>query len=240
MGAIDSAVVDLPEAVARASLVVICTPVESVPQYVELSLRHAPDAGLVTDVGSTKAGIVTEVARRLSGPDESRRHGRFVGSHPLAGSQRAGVEHAQADLFEGRTVIVTPTGLEPAEHVDAIQGFWESLGAKAIRHSPAVHDQAVAAISHLPHLAAAALAAATPAQWLSLAATGWLDTTRVASGDVEMWRQIFAANRACVLQSFDQFLQVLGHCREALERGDDRELVRWLLVGKKVHDAVGD
>jgi len=240
LGAIDEWSTELDAAVGPANLVIVCTPIESVAQYVCQTLeRIGPDA-LVTDVGSTKAGIVAEVARRLGAPADAARRARFIPSHPLAGGERAGVQFSQADLFEGRTVIVTPSGEETATHRVAVQSFWRSLGARVVEQTPVEHDQIVAAISHVPHLAASALAASTPAPTLPFAAAGWMDTTRVAAGDVELWRQIFAANRANVIESLDAFIQALVACREALQRGDDDTLVHWLQAGKRNRDAVGN
>lgn len=239
-GAIDQGTTDLPEAVANANLVVVCTPVELVAEHVCRVLEHLPAHGLVTDVGSTKAGIVADVEKRLDAKDLSARRGRFVPSHPLAGGERAGVQFAQADLFERRTVIVTPTGAETAADRTAVVDFWKALGGRVVEQSPDQHDQVVAAISHVPHLAASALAAATPTSWLSFVGMGWLDTTRVASGDVELWRQIFAANRHNVITSLDAFQQALAACRQALEQGDDELLVHWLQAGKRNRDAVGN
>lgn len=240
LGVIDEADSSLTAALSSASLVVVCTPVAAVAEYVELALRAAPDDALVTDVGSTKAGIVAEVDRRLAQPADAQRRARFVASHPLAGSERAGVRFSSPDLFANRTVVMTPSGVEAPEHLDSVETLWRSLGSRVVRQTPSAHDQAVAAISHVPHLAASALAAATPMEWLELVATGWLDTTRVAAGDVELWRQILAANRLPVLESLDRYLAALHACRDALAQGDDLELVRWLQRGKQVRDAVGN
>ena len=186
----------------------------------------------------------------------------FVGSHPLAGSEKSGPEFADPNLFEGCVTVVTPT--EPrgtgisarldgdgqecpsysrgplpfAASVEAVESFWRSLGARVLRMSPDEHDRAVAEISHLPHLLASALAAAADPQDLILAAGGWRDTTRVAAGDVELWRQIFCENRRHVLQSLGRFEKVLSAFRQALEGNDPAELVRLLQLGKSNRDSV--
>ena len=135
---------------------------------------------------------------------------RFVGSHPLAGDHRTGPEHARADLFEGRTVVVTPTEHTRPAAVTEVSGFWQSLGANVTTMTPAKHDAALAMTSHLPHLVAVALAAATPAEFLPLTASGWRDTTRIAGGDPKLWQPIFAANREHVLDALDMMSQTLG------------------------------
>lgn len=237
LGAIDVAEPDFARAVGSASLIVVCTPVERVAEQACEALRLAPPDALVTDVGSTKAEILSRIDGRL-GDSPLRR--RFIGSHPIAGSERTGVQAASADLFVGRTAIVTPTGVEADSEVARIEQFWQSLGAKTTRQSPAEHDRAFAALSHLPHLAAAALAAATPEALLPLAGSGWRDTTRVALGDVELWRQIFASNRAELLGALDRYLETLAACRRALAAADDAELVRWLTIGRDFRNAVGN
>ena len=135
------------------------------------------EGALITDVGSTKAGIVAA----LDGP--LPRGVRFVGSHPLAGSEKTGVQHAKADLFDDRLVVVTPGKSTAEADVAAICDFWSSLSARVVRMSPEEHDAAVAAISHLPHAVACVLAEATESAQIPLAASGWRDTTRIAAGD---------------------------------------------------------
>lgn len=231
LGAIDEGVLDLEAAVREAQLVVVCTPVETVAGMVLQSLRHMPSDAFITDVGSTKRGIVDQVfaANRDAGVDWTR----FIPSHPLAGSERSGVEHAKAELFQDKTVIVTPTGCESSAGRVAVSKFWRALGARVCEQSPDQHDRTVSAISHLPHLIASLLAALTPDDALPFVASGWLDTTRIAAGDVELWRQIFAENRRHVGESLDEFIRVLTTCRDALRQGDDRELTRWLDEGKR-------
>jgi prephenate dehydrogenase len=124
-----------------------------------------------------------------------------------------------------------------------ITGFWEALGANVLTMPPAEHDAALAATSHLPHILAAALAAATPEKLLPLAASGWRDTTRVAAGDPQLWQPIFATNRSHVLTAMDRFATVLAALREALDQNDTEQLLRILEQARNVkskHDALGD
>jgi prephenate dehydrogenase len=157
----------------------------------------------------------------------------------LAGSEKTGVQFARADLLEGRVVVVTPTRRSRADDVVRVEQFWGSLGTQVLRKTPQAHDQAVAATSHLPHVLASLLAAATPRELLPLVAGGWLDTTRVAAGDVELWRQILNENRADVLKSLDKFAKVLASFRAALQRGDQAKIAKLLEAGKQNRDAVG-
>jgi prephenate dehydrogenase len=235
VGAIDRASLDLEAAVAKADLVIVATPVGSVTDDVCRAVAAASQAQLITDVGSTKGVICHAVEERLAG----QRH-RFVGSHPLAGDHRTGPEHARGDLLEGRTVVVTPTATTDPAVLATAQQFWHSLGAVVRIMNPEEHDRALAATSHLPHLVASALAATTPAEWLSLAATGWADTTRVASGDAELWTQIFAQNGPAVSEALDKLLQVLGKLRTEIASEDWDSLRDTLLQAKQIRDALGN
>jgi prephenate dehydrogenase len=239
-GAIDHGTTSLREGVADAELVVVCTPVDTITEMAVQAAASCRPTALITDVGSTKAEIVAAVdaalAPRRTGP-------RFVGSHPLAGDDRGGVEFARADLFDDRTVVISPTSeTRPAAVVEAT-GFWQGLGAHVTSLTPAEHDAALAATSHLPHLLAAALAAATPRELLPLAASGWRDTTRVAGGDPGLWQPIFATNREHVVAALDRLLHELSACRNALEQADDQSLLQMLEKAqrmKRSRDALGD
>ncbi|MFM7072752.1 MAG: prephenate dehydrogenase [Planctomycetota bacterium] len=241
--AITTYTTDIARGVAEADLIVVCTPVETVADQVA-AIRGVcrPDA-LITDVGSTKASIVaaiqaTELAASRSAVPGLR--GRFLGSHPMAGSEKTGVRYADAALFQGRAVILTPTADTPTAVQRRLTRFWKSLGARVVALSPEVHDQSVAAISHLPHLVASALAASTDAGHLPLAGGGWRDTTRVAAGDVELWRQIFLDNRQALLPCLDRFLNKLDAFRVAVRDGDSAALRCLLEAGKEIRDAVGN
>ena len=240
VGAIDQGVTTLAAGVAQAQLIVVSTPVDTIAERVIQAAAVCPPDALITDAGSTKETIVSAadagLAPRRSGP-------RFVGSHPLAGDHRTGAEHARGDLFDRRTVVVTPTNLTRPAAVTEISGFWESLGANVTTMSPAKHDAALAMTSHLPHLVASALAAATPRELLPLAASGWRDTTRVAGGDPNLWQPIFATNRQHVLEALERFTITLDEIRETLEQGDYQKLTWILELSAKVkrdRDALGD
>ena len=236
-GAVTEATTDLRQGVASANLVVICTPVQQVPEFVAAAAKACKPETIITDVGSTKAAIVAACDKALA--DSKGLWASFVGSHPLAGSERTGVEFAREDLFQGRMTVVTPADQTRSEATAKVEAFWQGLGSKVVRMSPAEHDAAVAVTSHLPHLIASALAAATPADLLPLTASGWGDSTRVAAGDVELWRQIFLDNRANTLKALAPFETVLAELRQALEASDGPALARLLQQGKRIRDIVG-
>ena len=241
-GAIDRATTNLVDGVAEADWVVVATPVADVADAV-LSAAAASPRAAITDAGSTKAAICAAVAAARAPLDGDEPHpvrGRFIGSHPLAGDHRTGPDFARADLLVGRTVVVTPEDATPPGLIERAQQFWESLGATVELLSPEEHDRALAATSHLPHLVAAALAGATPEEWLRLAATGWGDATRIAAGDPGLWTQIFQQNRAGVLDALRRFEHRLAALSEALASDDAAALSTELQEAKRIRDALGD
>lgn len=230
---LDAVTTDAAEAVAEADLVVLCLPVDAIAEAALGAAAHARPGALVTDVGSTKAAI----ARRLEGRLPAGV--TFIGSHPLAGSEKSGPEHARADLLENRLVVVTPTGDAAPADVVRLMTFWHALGASVMPLPPEEHDAALAVTSHLPHVVASALAAVLPAEWRYLTATGFRDTTRVAGGSVEMWRAILMANRGPVLSALGRLRGRLDEYAAALAAGDAAALARLWAEGKASREALG-
>jgi prephenate dehydrogenase len=232
LGAVTCSTLMPQEGVAEADLVVVCTPVGRIVEDVLALAQHCQQGTLITDVGSTKAAIVVELAGSLP------QGVQFIGSHPLAGSERSGAAAAEADLFLDRVVIVTPEATTPADRLQALGDFWHSLGARVVQMSADEHDRALAATSHLPHLVASALAVATPEELLGLTATGWADSTRIASGDPDLWRQIFFSNRDSLLDSLARFEEQLVAFRQAIDNRDAEVLVELLTEAKRRRDSV--
>lgn len=238
LGAVTTTSTRIARGVAEAELVVVCTPVERIVEHVQEAAGACPDGAVLTDVGSTKERIVAELEEDWDG--HRRRGVAFVGSHPMAGSEQSGVAFATPDLFVKRTVVITPSRKTRLEDFSRVRQLWQSLGASIVRCSPRSHDRAVAMISHLPHVVASALSASVSQTDLDLAATGWRDTTRIAAGDVDLWKQILTQNREHVLAALDEFQEVLGNFHKALEQNDDARLVKLLALGKKHRDALGN
>jgi prephenate dehydrogenase len=229
LGAIDEVSLDLADASAAADCVVFCTPVNRIAEQVKLVAACCPPGAILTDAGSTKQAIVETVESVA----------RFVGAHPLAGSEKKGVEHAHADLFVERWTVLTPSGRTSPEAVASVRSFWEALGARVRLMTPADHDQALALTSHLPHLLASALAGLLQDDWRDLTASGFRDTTRIAGGDPEVWAPIFQHNRAAMLAALGLLEQRLQQFRAALTNEDVAQIDGLLTQGKKVRDALG-
>jgi prephenate dehydrogenase len=220
-GCCHEATLDPAEAVAGADLVVLATPVGAFGAILEQIAPSLKSNSLVTDAGSTKAHVV-RTAERILG-----RGGAFVGSHPMAGNENKGPQFATADLLDGALCILTPTKHTPESRTRRAKRFWESLGMRTTRMSPADHDRATARVSHLPHALAAALTLVPTKADLPVAATGFRDTTRLAGGDPEMWRDIMTSNRRAILAALDRLDDQLANLRDLLELDDAEALERF-------------
>lgn len=224
------------EAVKDADLVVVCTPVAAIaPLIKSIAPKLSPNA-IVTDVGSTKSLVCRESARALDG------HAIFVGSHPMAGSEKQGLEHSRANLFTHRPCLVTPLADTDPEAVEKVVRFWKGLEMHVSTLSPEKHDEVVAHISHLPHLLASALCvalASADSSWSAYAGAGLRDTTRVAAGSTPMWTAICEQNREEILRSLNHFEDALHQVKMALENQDMFQLQHLLEVGRKYRQTLG-
>jgi prephenate dehydrogenase len=221
-GAIDEGQPNLLRAVDGSDLVILCTPVGMFAELLrDMADGLAPDT-VVTDVGSTKRSVVRMAEDLLP----SNIH--FIGSHPMAGSEKRGVEFARTDLFQNALCLVTPTPQTDAHALAKVQQFWKSIGMRIARLSPHDHDRLLADISHLPHALAACLIAMQHEAGLDLAGKGFLDTTRIGSGDANLWRDILLDNRDNLRGSLSRLRDQLRELEHLLEDGDREELARWL------------
>jgi prephenate dehydrogenase len=219
---VDVVAPDVPRAVADADVVFVAAPVGVLPAVVGEVLADAPPDAVVTDVGSTKRDVVASVA-----------DSRFIGGHPLAGAETAGVENARADLFAGATWYLTPTPSTEGVRFDRLYRFLASLGARPQALDAATHDTLMAAVSHLPHVLANVLVAqaarALDAEGERLPATGpsFRDATRVAGAPTAVWRDIYLANADALGAVLDDTLERLQRVRDALAARDADGIAAW-------------
>lgn len=229
-GAVHEAVEDAKEACRQADLVVLATPVDRIASLAITAASVCSEDALITDLGSTKASIVVAVHKH---PLAAR---MFVGSHPIAGSEKTGAQHARAELFASRPVVLTPIDQSDPCRVRRASELWQSIGARVVVMTPEDHDRVMALISHVPHLVASALANLLDAPCKGLVGNGWLDITRVASGDPEMWTAICQENRAAIIAGLEDVSAKLQQFRDAMIAGDDRRLYELLQDAKQTRD----
>ncbi|MBI1323262.1 prephenate dehydrogenase/arogenate dehydrogenase family protein [bacterium] len=228
LDAIDTIATDWPSAMAEADAVILCGPVSTIAEAAQEAWKARRNDHLwISDAGSTKGGIVDAIERT---PELAA---AFVGGHPIAGSERSGVEASRADLFEGRSCIVTPTSVSSEQAIDSATAFWRSLGMKVVRMDPRSHDQALAATSHLPHVLASVIARSVPVEDHVAAAGAFRDMTRVAAAEGNLWADIFLANREFLDDSLERHLAEVVQFREILASGSADALTRWWSEGRR-------
>lgn len=224
LGVIDEAQTDIAQAMEGADIVVIATPVAQTPEILAAIAPHLKADTIITDAGSTKsdiAGYVANAAQNLTPALLSQ----FVGGHPIAGAEKSGVSAANADLFFGKNVVLTPNKQTSKQALSKVRALWEATGANVLEMSSEAHDQIFAAVSHLPHLLAFALVndlanRKNSQQLLDFAASGFRDFTRIAGSSPEMWRDISLANREALLSELEAYQSELKLLQKLLENKD--------------------
>jgi cyclohexadieny/prephenate dehydrogenase len=230
-GAADRGTTDLAAGVAGASVVVLCAPVGALPGLIHAVWPHLASGAVLTDAGSVKRSVVA-----AAGACPPRRDVAFVGAHPMAGSERSGFEASDPDLFEGRLALLTPTAETPERAVRTTTALWEELGSRVRELSPETHDQLVAQISHLPHLAAYGLVAAADGEALPLVGRGFVDTTRIAASAEALWADIFRENRGPLLDALGRYEAILARWRGLVARGEWATLEAELARAREVRE----
>jgi len=223
---IDEGTTRLPTPLRGAHLVLVATPVPMIPRFIRKLDDVAEPGTLVTDVGSTKAEIVRWVVR------ERLNRIQFVGSHPLAGSHLKGLGAARADLFDGASVFITPTSSANPRAVRTLSAFWKRLRTQVYLCSPELHDRIVAAISHLPHAVVSILMHSVSKTFLRYGAGGFLDTTRIAQSDPDLWAGIFLTNRANLIRSLSTFDRKLKALSDLLANGSEKGIRHFLALAQ--------
>lgn len=236
LGVADEVSMDLQATVCEADVVVLCTPLGQMRTLADQMLPALRPGALVTDVGSVKESVVRELDPLIAGAGAF-----FLGSHPMAGSEKTGPAAARSDLFDRAVCILTPTPESDEGAMHRLRSFWESLDMRLLVMSPSRHDELVARSSHLTHVLAASLAnlvldPTLPPEQATVCAGGFRDSTRVASGSPEMWRDIALANRAQLCRAMDAFGERLRELREAIAGGDAQVIETFFAQAKERRD----
>jgi len=231
LGCIDQGTTKLGPAVRDSQLVVLATPLGWFTELLSELGQHDHEGLVMTDVGSTKQFVCDQANQSLPEPS------RFVGSHPMAGSEQHGPGAARAQLFQGKPCVICPHDNTDPVALGMVKELWDMLGMRVIEMSAPDHDRTVAKISHLPHAVAAVLLGIIHDQGgLDLASTGFRDTTRVASGDPAIWKDIFSTNPEALIESIDEFANQLSQLRQALQQKDGQSLLVLLKKSKATRD----
>ncbi|MGQ0678554.1 MAG: prephenate dehydrogenase/arogenate dehydrogenase family protein [Actinomycetota bacterium] len=238
MGAITHGAGSLPMAVANASLVVIATPVGSIPEVFREARPALAFGAVVTDLGSTKIGVVEQIAPLVP------QGVHFIGGHPMAGSEKEGIEAARADLYRGCLWVLTPTESTSPDAYGQLMRFLTGLQVRVLALDPRRHDEALALTSHLPQLLSSALMGfaaevASSGEGLPLlTAGGFRDMTRIAASSPEMWTDIVRENRGALLGLVRRFQEAFGSAADALEQGDWEGLRNWFADARTARAAL--
>ncbi|MHC4573985.1 MAG: prephenate dehydrogenase [Planctomycetota bacterium] len=222
LGVASEVVDDVTAAVSAADIVILATPIFTFEEIFSAIGDSLPSGCIVTDVGSTKVLPHRWAAKNL--PPRVF----YAGSHPIAGSEQRGVEFARDDLFEGAMCIVTRTKRTNKQAAQVLKRFWSELGCCVKLMSPAEHDRILGNVSHLPHMAAAALVNASDAKELKLAGKGFMDTSRIASGPANIWADVLLANAKNAGRGVDKIIAELSKIKKAVEDGDKEQIQKLL------------
>jgi len=225
LGAVDEITADVKEGVKDADVIFVCLPVGLIAETVKKIIPFCKEEAIITDVGSVKDPIVKEIERFLSAP-YSRRTApcRFVGGHPIAGSEKTSVKYASKDLFKNAVVVLTPTNKTDKKSLDIVKKLWEKMKAKVKIMSPRRHDKILSITSHLPH--AVAFALVNSADNFEFAGNGFKDTTRIASSDPEMWADIVFNNRINIRSAIKRIKFELEKIEKAKTKEDFAKIFR--------------
>ena len=229
----DTVTETLEEAVRGSDIVVICTPVEAVQGVVARIAGYVKPGAIVTDVGSTKSLITRHCHVLIPG------NAAFVGSHPMAGSEKSGMQYADAELYRKKTCFVTPLVDTDEKAVESLLLFWKALDMEVVTMTPELHDEIVASISHLPHILASVLCtylASKDSNWRNFAGDGLRDSTRVASGSPGLWKCIIEQNREEIVRAIGGFEDELQAMKTAITNGQVFEILNVLEHGKAYRD----
>lgn len=232
LGLITDFATEPDQKVADLSLIVVCTPVDRIVEDVQRFAERSSPGTIITDAGSVKESLCRDLEDLAEGDVT------FLGSHPLAGSEKNGFEHADADLYRDRLCFLTPFDNTPPEILRRVVQLWSSLGMKLQTVSPAEHDRLMSVTSHAPHLIAAAISLLLEEEFKTFTGTGFQDTTRIASGDPGLWRAIMMQNRDQLTGTLNKFREILDELTSAIESADEQKLEQLLELAKTRRDSL--
>ena len=230
--AIDAGFTEVEKAIPQADLVVLAAPVETIIKLFSVINPRLKRGCILTDLGSVKGKIVEAAQKYLSNPDF------FVGSHPLTGSEKQGVNHANPDLFVNSPCIMTPTEKTNPMAKQKIKYLWTKLGAQVKFLSYEEHDQILAYISHLPHLLAYGLMESIPQEYISYSAQGLKDVTRIAASSPQLWNDICLSNSKNILNALDELVKHLFYFRKAIIDRDAKNLIYHFTKAKEKRESL--
>lgn len=234
VGAVDEVTLDPAKGVAEANLVVLATPIRALTELAPVVAGAMPSGAVLTEVASTKRSVIDTITNGMGSRDDLT----FIPTHPMAGSEQRGAPHATANLFDDSVCIFTPLPDTPESALADLQQLWEGLGAMVHHMSPVEHDRTVASVSHLPHLAAACLARHVSENEGRFAGGGFVDTTRVASGDPRLWRDICESNADEISDAVHALMGELQQLQEMFAREDFEAIQTFLHEAKDRRDRI--
>ncbi|MDH3346391.1 MAG: prephenate dehydrogenase, partial [Kiritimatiellaceae bacterium] len=226
-GVVDAVFDDAADAVRESDIVVVCVPIWTIAQLSKQIIPVLKPGAVVTDVGSTKSELLKTME-----PLFKKSEAHFVGSHPIAGSEKTGLDAGNPDLYDGRLTVVCSSTDTPEDAKQVVCELWRGAGSEVVEMSPSEHDAMLASTSHLPHMVAAALARSVadgdPSKKADFCGTGFKDTTRVASGSADMWVDIIDTNRVALEAELDRFHEELQGLISILRSGNGDDIRKWL------------
>ena len=233
-GICDKVCDDICKSVADSDMVIVATPICVIPEIFKTIGGVLKKGCIVTDVGSTKVWPHRWAKKHLP------IHVHYVGSHPIAGSEKRGLEFARDDLFDGARCILTKTKDTNTAALRTVKKFWEQLGCLISTMSPAVHDKIMSHVSHLPHATAASLLNSNSSEDLKFAGRGFLDTSRIASGPANVWTDILVTNSANTSRGLERLIKELRKLQSAIQNKDEKQISKLLTSAGQKRKALID
>jgi len=226
---VDKGFLDIKESIRGSDLIVLALPINQIIKFMPKIKKNANKKTIIIDMGSTKVEV-DKAARNL--------RLNFVGTHPLAGSEKKGISSSTDKLFDKSKVIITPTNKTNKKSLDKIKTFWKRLNANVILLSPEKHDKILSRTSHLPHVVAFSLVNSIPDKFLNFGASGLKDITRIALSDPEIWSDIFLSNKKEVLHAVNDFEKKIKQIKKAISRNQRKQLIQILNMAKNKRNTI--